>query len=197
MAKKLKSTRSGGNYRSALPTAVVASLAHRVSPYRAPQHDRTLRNQFWPHVYNELAGTGTKTGRLQVITGTNQAPQAVQITGTIEETRKEKDGDMHISFKPDDPAFPTNIDFGKPPLEAEIIYAYPVTQADAKLARIGFTNPIDITKLKKGMRIQIAGPLIFDRAHGLFDGRGNVDEGLEIHPIASLTVMKPRNRPTP
>ena len=40
MAKKLKSTRPGGNYRSALPTAVVASLAHRVSPYRAPQHDR-------------------------------------------------------------------------------------------------------------------------------------------------------------
>jgi hypothetical protein len=182
--------RAAFSYGPPLPSSVVATLSERVAPFRAPQYDGPLQATFWPHVYNELPGTGTNTNRLQVITGSIQTPEAVQITGTISETKAEKDGDLHIAFQPDDPAFPTNQSGGtEPPLELEIIYAGPVTQADAKQAQQGYTNPFDVSQLKPGVRIQAAGPLIFDRAHGRVDSAGNVQYGLEIHPIAGLTIL--------
>ena len=144
---------------------------------------------FWPHVYNELPGSGTQTGRLQVITGTIQAPEAVQITGTISQTTHERDGDLHIAFQPDDPAFPVNHSASEPPLEIEMIYAGPVTQQDAKEAERGYTNPFDPSQLTPGTRIQAAGPLIFDRAHGRVNANGNVLYGLEIHPLVGMTVL--------
>lgn len=177
------------SYGPPLPATVVANLEQRVASYRASQYDQSLQQTFWPHVYNELPGTGNNTDRLQVITGTNQAPLAVQITGTVTQTKHEADGDLHISFKPDDPGFPTNQSAAEPPLEVEIIYAGPVTQADAKQAQQGYTNPFDISQLSPGVRIQAAGPLIFDRAHGRVDAGGNVQYGLEIHPLAGMTVL--------
>jgi hypothetical protein len=126
---------------------------------------------------------------LQVITGTNQTPVAVQITGTVTSTKLEPDGDLHISFQPDDPAFPTNQGPGESPLELEIIYAGPVTQADARQAEQGYTNPFDISQLKAGVRIQAVGPFIFDRAHGTADSSGQVQSGLEIHPITGLSLL--------
>jgi len=177
------------SYGPPLVASVAANLEQRVAAYRAPQYDQTLQAEFWPHVYNELPGTGTNVDRLQVITGTNQAPVAVQITGTITQTKAEKDGDLHISFQPDDPNFPTNHDGKEPPLELEIIYAGPVTQPDAQKAHQGYTNPFDISQLASGTRIQAAGPLIFDRAHGKVDAAGNVQYGLEIHPLAGMTVL--------
>jgi hypothetical protein len=176
-------------YGPPLPNSAVLALEQRVAPYRAPQYDRTLQQTFWKHVYNELPGTGPNTNRLQVITGTIQAPQAVQITGTIASTKCEPDGDLHIAFRPDDPRFPTNRSAVDPPLELEIIYACPVTQADAKQAQRGYTNPFNISQLKPGARIQVAGPLIFDRAHAQVDAAGNVQHGLEIHPLAGMTVL--------
>jgi hypothetical protein len=176
-------------YKAPLPAAVVARLEQQLAPYRAPQYDQTLQQVFWPHVYNELPGTGPNTDRLQVITGTNQTPQAVQITGTVTSTKLEPDGDLHISFQPDDPAFPTNQGSAESPLELEIIYAGPVTQADAKQAQQGYTNPFDISHLNAGVRIQAAGPAIFDRAHGTVDSAGNVQSGLEIHPLVGVTVL--------
>jgi hypothetical protein len=176
-------------YGPPLVGSVAANLDQRVAQYRAPQYDLSLQDEFWPHVYNELPGTGPRVDRLQVITGTNQAPLAVQITGTITQTKAEKDGDLHISFQPDDPNFPTNQDGKEAPLELEIIYAGPVTQADAKQAHTGYTNPFDIKPLVPGTRIQAAGPLIFDRAHGKVDAAGNVQYGLEIHPLAGITVL--------
>src|SRR5439155_27002310 len=177
-------------YNPPLAASVVANLEQRVATYRAPQFDHTLQDEFWKHVYNELPGTGTHTDRLQVITGTNQAPVAVQISGTITSTKLEPDGDLHISFQPDDPNFPTNHGSGESPLEVEIIYAGPVTQQDAKQAGVGYTNPFDISQLSQGTRIQAAGPLIFDRAHGkpAADGR-NVEIGLEIHPLVGMTLL--------
>ena len=176
-------------YKKPLPAPVVASLMQRLAPYRAPQYDHTLQSKFWPHVYNELPGTGTNTDRLQVITGTDSAPVAVQITGTITQKTPQKDGDLHLAFTPDDAAFPTNQASGEQPLEAEIIYAGRVTQPDAAKAQIGYKNPILIAQLKKGTRVQIAGPVIFDRAHGSLSTGNNVGYGLEIHPIAALTVL--------
>jgi len=176
-------------YGPPLVGSVAANLDQRVAQYRAPQYDLTLQDEFWPHVYNELPGTGPNVDRLQVITGTNQAPVAVQITGTITQTKAEKDGDLHISFQPDDPNFPTNQDGKEAPLELEIIYAGPVTQADAKQAQTGYTNPFDIKPLVPGTRILAAGPLIFDRAHGKVDAAGNIQYGLEIHPLAGITVL--------
>ncbi len=176
-------------YGPPLPNSAVLTLERRVATYRAPQYDRMLQQKFWKHVYNELPGTGPNTNRLQVITGTIQAPQAVQITGTISATKCEPDGDLHVAFRPDDPRFPTNQSPVEPPLELEIIYSCPVTQADAKQAQRGYTNPFDISHLKPGTRIQAAGPLIFDRAHGRVDAAGNVQYGLEIHPLGGMTVL--------
>jgi hypothetical protein len=184
-------------YGPPLPTQVAAALEQRVVSYRAPQYDQTLQRLFWPHVYNELPGSGTNQGRLQVVTGTLQGPEAVQITGTIKETKLEPDGDLHIAFQPDDPGFPTNHSSAEPPLELEIIYAGPVTQADAQRAKEGYTNPFDISQLTPGTRIQAAGPLIFDRAHGRVDASGNVQYGLEIHPLAGITVFTGTQPPPP
>jgi hypothetical protein len=181
-------------YGPPLGASVVAKVEQQVATYRAPQYDQPLRDEFWPHVYNELPGTGPRTNRLQVISGTIQSPEAVQVTGTIRSTKPEKDGDLHIEFQPDDPKFPTNHDSAEPPLEIEIIYAGPVSQPDALQAERGYTNPFDITPLKSGTRIQVAGPLIFDTAHGRVDPSGVVQYGLEIHPAAAVTVL---SVPTP
>jgi len=179
-------------YGPPLVSSLVANLDRRAAPYRAPQYDQTLQEEFWKHVYNELPGTGPNTDRLQVITGTTQAPVAVQITGTITATKLEPDWDLHISFQPDDSNFPSNQGAGESPLEIEIIYAGPVTQADAKQAEAGLTNPFDISQLGPGARDQAAGPLIFDRAHGkpASDGK-DVAIGLEIHPLVGMTVLLP------
>jgi hypothetical protein len=183
-------------YGPPLPAPIAATLERQVASYRAPEYDQLLQQQFWPHVYNELPGTGTMQGRLQVITGTIQAPEAVQITGTVTQTKQEPDGDLHISFQPDVPGFPTNQSAAEPPLELEIIYAGPVTQADARQAKGGYTNPFDVSQLTPGTHIQAAGPLIFDRAHGRVDASGNVQFGLEIHPLAGMTVLS-GTQPTP
>lgn len=182
-------------YRPPLAASLVANLERRAAPYRAPQYDQTLQKEFWKHVYNELPGTGPHTDRLQVITGTIQAPLAVQITGTVRAAKLEPDGDLHIYFQQDDPHFPSNHGAGQSPLEIEIIYAGPVTQADAKQAQAGFKNPFDISNLAPGTRIQAAGPLVFDRAHGkpASDGQ-NVDSGLEIHPLVGMTILSARSR---
>jgi len=185
-------------YKPPLVSSLVASLDQRVAADRAPQYDQTLKDEFWKHVYNELPGSGPNTNRLQVITGTTQAPLAVQVKGTIQSTKLEPDGDLHIAFQPDDPSFPTNQAAGESPLELEIIYAGPVTQADAKQAQAGFKNPFDISQLGPGTRIQAAGPLIFDRAHGKPSADGkNVDIGLEIHPVAGITVLSGETGGTP
>ena len=181
---------AAGGYGPPLAASLVASLERRAEPYRAPQYDKALQDEFWKHVYNELPGSGPHTDRLQVITGTNQAPLAVQITGTIRTLKLEPDGDGHIYFQPDDPNFPANQGAGEAPVEIEIIYAGPVTQADAKQAEAGFTNPFDISQLDAGTRMQAAGPLVFDRAHGkpAADGK-NVNSGLEIHPLVGMNVL--------
>jgi hypothetical protein len=87
----------------------------------------------------------------------------------------------------------------EPPLEIEIIYAGPVSQPDARQAERGYTNPFDITPLKSGTRIQVAGPLIFDTAHGRVDPSEVVQYGLEIHPAAAVTVLSvsPTSPPAP
>ena len=54
---------------------------------------------------------------------------------------------------------------------------------------VGYTNPFDISQLSAGARIQAAGPLIFDRAHGKANAGGKVQTGLEIHPLAGMTVL--------
>jgi len=176
-------------YGPPLSNSIALSLEGKAAPYRAPQYDRTLQQAFWKHVYNELPGTGPNTDRLQVITGTLQAPQAVQITGTISAAKCEPDGDLHLAFQPDDRHFPTNQSTAEPPVELEIIYSCPVTQADAKQAQRGYTNPFDVSHLKPGARIQVAGPLIFDRSHGRIDAAGNVQYGLEIHPVVGMTLL--------
>jgi hypothetical protein len=182
-------------YKPPLDPAVVTRYEQAVASFRAPQFDQSLRQQFWPHVYNELPNTGTNTDRLQVITGTVQAPQAVQISGTVKKITGEKDGDVHIYFQPDDPHFPTNTDSAEPPLEVEIIYVTNPTQQDAKEADVGYKNPFTQTaSITPGTRIQVSGPMIYDRAHGRVDATGNVQYGLEIHPVVGLTFM---NDPPP
>jgi hypothetical protein len=198
VAAEAKAKDSAFAYKPPLAGSVATNLEQRVASFRAPQYDQTLQTEFWPHVYNELPGSGTNKDRLQVITGTNQTPAAVQITGTLLKTpNPEADGDLHISFQPDDPSFPTNQNKAEPPLEIEIIYAGAVTQADAQKAETGYKNPFDISKLASGTRIQAAGPLIYDRAHGIVDSSGNVLYGLEIHPLTGMTVLSGGRIPPP
>ncbi len=196
LASKLAAARAGGPYGPNLSGAVVTHLEQEAAPFRAPQYDQSLQQEFWPHVYNELPGSGNHTDRLQVITGTNQAPVAVQITGTITGTAPQKDGDLHITLTPDDAGFPTNQSSAEAPLEVEIIYAGRVSQQDAEQAAQGYQNPFDVSTLGTGVRIQVAGPLIYDRAHGrpAVDGV-DVDYGLEVHPVVGLTVLGPRGAP--
>jgi hypothetical protein len=190
------------NYGPPLVSALAKSLEQQVEPFRASQFDETLRTVFWRHVYNELPNTGKLTNRLQVITGTIPMPLAVQITGTVQSTKQEDDGDMHIRFQPDDPAFPHNHDPQETPLEIEIIYAYApkpsVPPSSAQQAEGGFTDPFDPSQLGFGTRIQAAGPLIYDRAHGRPSSDGqNVDYGLEIHPLVGLTILSGTPAPGP
>ena len=51
-------------------------------------------------------------------------------------------------------------------------------------------NSLILSQLGPGTRIQAAGPLIFDRAHGkpAPDGK-NVEIGLEIHPLAGMSIL--------
>jgi hypothetical protein len=190
LASKLAASKAAGPYKPNLPSAVVARLDQEAGPFRAPQYDQSLQQDFWRHVYNELPGSGNHTDRLQVITGTNQAPVAVQITGTITSTAPQKDGDLHITFQPDKSNFPTNQSSAEAPLEVEIIYAGPISQPDAEQAAQGYKNPFNTKPLGAGVRIQAAGPLIFDRAHGRPAADGmNVEYGLEIHPVVALTVL--------
>jgi hypothetical protein len=191
----MRRPRTGFSYGPRLATSVVASLSQRAAAYRAPQIDQRLQNEIWPHVYNELPGSGAHSYRLQVITGTDQAPQAVQMTGTVQSTKLEPDGDLHVALIPDDPNFPANHSSSEAPLEVEIIYAGPVTQADAKSAQGSYKNPFGISPLGNGTRIRVAGPLIYDRAHGRVDAAGSVQYGLEIHPAASLEVLGPTAGP--
>ncbi len=185
-------------YGPRLPSSLAASLDARVTSYRAPQYDQALQQEFWPHVYNELPGTGPNTDRLEVITGTNQVPLAVQLTGTVKKTQLEPDGDLHIYFQPDDPNFPVNQAAGEAPLELEIMYAGPVSQQDATEAEKNYQNPFDISQLGAGTRILAAGPLIFDRAHGKPAPDGNsIDIGLEIHPLAGMTILSGQPVPQP
>lgn len=158
-----------------------------------------LQQDFWPHVYNELPVSGTRTNRLQVITGSIESPEAVQVTRTIRDTKLEPNGDRHISFQPDDPGFPHNHDAQEPPLEVEIIYAGPVSQPDAVKASKGFKNPFASLdgQLKAGTRLLVAGPLIFDTAHGKVSPNGDVQYGLEIHPAVAVTLLSNAPGPTP
>jgi hypothetical protein len=171
-------------------SSFVSNLQHQADTFRAPEFDQTLQTDFWQHVYNETPGSGNNTDRLQVITGTNQTPLCVQVVGTVSQTKAEPDGDLHIYFQPDDPSFPANQGAGLAPLEVEIIYAGPVTQADAQAASANFQNPFDISLLTSGTRVQASGPLIYDRAHGKLsaDGTG-VDLGIEIHPLVGMTIL--------
>ena len=177
-------------YGPPLVSSFISNLQHQANPFRAPEFDQTLQTEFWQHVYNETPGSGNNTDRLQVITGTNQTPLCVQITGTVSQTRAEPDGDLHIYFQPDDPNFPANQGAGLPPLEVEIIYAGPVSQADAQAASANFQNPFDLSQLSGGTRLQASGPLIYDRAHGKLssDGTG-VALGIEIHPLVGMTIL--------
>src|SRR6516164_9400428 len=186
------------SYKPPLVGSVTTRLAQQVAAFRAPHYDQDLQTKFWPHVYNELSGTGPNKDRLQVITGTNQTPLTVQITGTLAKTpNPEKDGDLHISFLPDDPHFPTNQNPQEPRLEIEIIYSSAAVQLDAQPAEVGYKNPFDTSQLVAGTRIQAAGPLLYARAHGVVDASGNVMYGLEIHPLVGMTVLTKGGGPPP
>jgi len=80
----------------------------------------------------------------------------------------------------------------------EIIYAGSVHQQDAEQAAQGYANPFDTKPLHAGTRIQVAGPLIFNRSHGRPMPEGqNVGYGLEIHPVVALTLLGSAPPPPP
>jgi hypothetical protein len=188
-------------YGPQLVTALAASLEQRVEAYRAPHFDQSLQTVFWPHVYDETPGSGPHSNRLQVITGTNQAPVAIQISGTVNDVRQEDDGDLHIIFQPDDPAFPQNQDPAEhSPLVIEVIYDHrPNAKGQNAIpAEAGYTNPFDDSQLGPGARLLAAGPLIYDLAHGRPSSDGqNVDYGLEIHPLVGMSILSGTPNTTP
>lgn len=112
------------------------------------------------HVYNP--------SRLQVINN------CIQVSGTVDDVRTEKDGDYHINIKLD-PQFKDlindkNISGENGNLVVEIICSHNVTQTDAISSCENVTNPIKIPSI--GSHVFIIGAYVLDRSHGW----------MEIHP---------------
>jgi hypothetical protein len=134
-----------------------------VSRFAATGCDESM----WSHVYNPT--------RLQ-----NLAP-CVALTGTVEESNVDDDGDQHFLLKLDagQDAFvnKTNDKKKKGDLVVEIVCANPVSLPKAKSACAGYTN--GIAKPAVGAHVKAIGSYVIDSHNGW----------TEIHPVTKLQLL--------
>jgi hypothetical protein len=121
----------------------------------------------WNHVYNPK--------RLQ------QLAPCVSVTGTIEESDADADGDQHFLLKLDqgqDTLVNKRNDKKKGgDIVLEIVCANPTTMKKVKSACAGYTNPIAIPAV--GAHVRATGTYVIDSHNGW----------AEIHPVSKLEVV--------
>ena len=119
----------------------------------------------WDHVYHP--------NRLQIV------QQCITVSGTIEKSISEKDGDYHIRVKLDSQysnlTNSVNDDKQHGDLVVEPICQHKVTQEDAISACQDFNGHIDIPLV--GTHVKITGSYVLDLQHGGW---------AEIHPVTSI-----------
>ncbi len=151
---------------------VAYRLSHRVQtsePEAPPQTSATQCDQsLWEYVYNP--------GRLQVL------DPCISVTGTVEEVRKEADGDVHILFRLDQ-QFESllnekNISRQHGDLILEPICQGKVRQADAEESCSGYNGPYFEPQI--GQRYLVSGAYVHDADHGWN----------ELHPVTSMQPVQ-------
>jgi hypothetical protein len=121
----------------------------------------------WNHVYSPK--------RLK------QLASCVSVTGTIDESNVDEDGDQHFLLKLD-PGQDTLVNKRNDKKKSgdivlEIVCANPTTMKKARSACAGFTNPVPI--LPVGAHVRATGTYVLDTHNG-WD---------EIHPVSKLEKM--------
>lgn len=127
----------------------------------------------WNHIYHP--------SRLQIITS------CMQVTGTIEFKRKEKDGDEHILLRLDPGQEGLinqyNKERQKGCLVLEPVCVHGVTQEDAKDACRNFVSTVTIPKV--GTHVRVTGSYVIDLEH----------KWTEIHPVTSFEILDTTQSP--
>ena len=138
-------------------------------PQAPPQTTAIKCNQsLWDYVYNP--------GRLQVL------DPCISVTGTVEETRKEADWDVHILFRLDQQferlLNEKNISKQHGDLVLEPICQGKVRQADADEPCSRYNGPYFEPQI--GQRYLVSGAYVHDADHGWN----------ELHPITSMQTVQ-------
>jgi hypothetical protein len=154
--------------------AACAFLAYRalqpsqMSEPAASNNTAQCNQSLWNYVYNP--------GRLQVLDA------CISVTGTVEEIRKEADGDVHIRFRLDH-QFESllndkNISRQQGDLVLEPICQGRIRQADAEEPCHLYNGPYFEPEV--GQRYQVSGTYVHDADHGWN----------ELHPVTSMQPVQ-------
>ena len=157
-----------------LVSIVYACSGEKSSPQRIAQLSSAEVSQFaatgcdaslWNHVYSPK--------RLQ------QLATCVSVTGTIDESNVDEDGDQHFLLKLD-PGQDTlvnkrNVKKKSGDIVLEVVCANPTTQKKPKAACAGYTNPIRLPAV--GEHVKATGTYVLDSHNGW----------VEIHPVSGFS----------
>ena len=137
------------------------------TPWPSPTYSAACDDTLWSHVYHP--------SRLKVL------EQCIRVTGVVEFTRDELDGDIHIGLRLD-PAYaslinPSNTQYERGDLVVEIICAHPPVQRDALDACANYISPIGQPDV--GTHVRVVGAYVLDTVHGWN----------EIHPVTTLEAF--------
>lgn len=137
------------------------------STISSPDNSGSCDTSLWHYVYNR--------DRLQLI------KKCLTVKGTIEEIRKEKDGDDHILLKldagQDSLLNDKNIEQQHGDLVVEVICLNSIKQEDAVSA---CANCPVVQVWPRGSRVQVSGSYVIDKHHGW----------AEIHPVTKMEMIK-------
>jgi hypothetical protein len=159
-----------------LVSIVYGCSAEKTSPQRVAQLSSAEVSEpaatgcdasLWNHVYSPK--------RLQ------QLATCVSVTGTIDESNVDEDGDQHFLLKLD-PGQDTLVNKRNDKKKSgdivlEIVCANPTTMKKPRSACAGFTNPVPI--LPVGAHVRATGTYVLDSHNGW----------VEIHPVSKLEKM--------
>ncbi|MCY7409995.1 MAG: hypothetical protein LH473_06965 [Chitinophagales bacterium] len=139
-----------------------------ITPASPDADDNSCDSSLWIHVYNP--------SRLQVI------DQCKVVTGIIEETGPDDDGDEHLLLKLDagqeNVVNKKNVKEKNGDLVIEIVCANSVTLPAAKTPCKGYLNNIKIPAV--GAHVKVTGSYVIDSHNGW----------AEIHPVTKIEEMK-------
>jgi hypothetical protein len=148
-----------------------AFLAYRLSRPSPGDQEITATQcdqRLWEYVYNP--------GRLQVL------DPCISVTGTVDEIRKEADGDVHVLFRLDQQFASllneNNISRQQGDLVLEPICQGKVTQADAAEPCSRYDGPYFDPEI--GQRYLVSGAYVHDADHGWN----------ELHPVTSMQPIQ-------